>query len=134
MFASWKSVRTAWRALNSDVNISRQLRRRYKPVVSPLEGRVTLSTMGGVPAGVAHAVHASAVVGLPGHARHGARVKFPGGSVVSNPGSHTSVKFPGGSVNSTPGSSVVKFPGGSVTSGPGGSTVISFPGGSVVLG
>jgi hypothetical protein len=134
MFAPWKSVRTDWRALSSDVTISRQLRRRCTPVVSPLEGRVTLSTMGGVPAAVAHAVHASAVVGLPGHGQHGARVRFPGGSVVSNPGSQTRVKFPGGSVNSTPGSSVVKFPGGSVTSGPGGSMAISFPGGSFILG
>jgi hypothetical protein len=133
MFASWELVRAAWCTLDPDVNISRQIRRRCKPEVVPLEGRVTLSTAAGVPAVSAHAVHPSAVVGLPGHG-HRARVKFPGGSVVSNPGSHTSVKFPGGSVNSTPGSSVVKFPGGSVTSGPGGITVVIFPGGSIIVG
>jgi hypothetical protein len=109
-----------------------QRRRRYRPEVALLEERTTLSAAAGVHAAVAPAVHATAVVQLTGHPRHGTHVKFPGGSVGSVPGGHTTVKFPGGMVNSLPGSTVVTFPGGSVNSSAGG-MVIRFPGGSIVI-
>jgi hypothetical protein len=136
MFASGKLVSAAWHSLGSDATLSRPRRRRYTPEVAPLEERTTLSTAAGIPAAIAPTVHATAAVHLAAvrsHGHHGTHVKFPGGSVVSNPGGPTMVNFPGGMVNSSPGSTVVTFPGGFVTSGTGG-TVIRFPGGSIVIG